>query len=174
MNFKIANDNAALNQALFQVTHGLYILTSMMGDKINGQCFDALMQITNMPPRIAIAIGTRSYTYEMISNSGVLVANVLDQADEKHMDKVKHFGMQSGRKVDKFADVAYELGALGAPILPDAHAFYECRVIPEMTVDLKTHSLYVCDVIRAGTKDAGEPFTYNQYRKIRFNEGGKK
>ena len=54
----------------------------------------------------------------------------------------------------------------GIPYLPDAVAVYECTVIPEMTVDLETHSLFVVSVDRAGTRDAGEPLTYNEYRKL--------
>ncbi|MBT3180883.1 MAG: flavin reductase, partial [Deltaproteobacteria bacterium] len=66
MDFKVTNDNAELNQTLFQVTHGLYILTSTMNGKHNGQCLDALMQVTNMPPRVTIGVGKKSLTHEMI------------------------------------------------------------------------------------------------------------
>jgi flavin reductase (DIM6/NTAB) family NADH-FMN oxidoreductase RutF len=166
MEYKIVTDVPGLNQALFQVTHGLYILTSHMGDKLNGQCLDALMQITNMPPRIAIGVGKKSLTHEMIQESGVFVANALCREDQGCYDAVKHFGFQSGRKVDKFADYVYELGELGAPILPGSKAFWECKVDRDLTVDLGTHSLWVADVIRAGTRELGEPLTYNEYRKV--------
>ncbi len=167
MDFKIVNDNAGLNQTLFQVTHGLYILTSKLNDRLNGQCLDALMQVTNMPPRMTIGVGKKSLTHEMIAESGIFVANVIDREDSDCYEKVKHFGFQSGHKVDKFKDYNYELGELGAPILPDAKAFFECKVIPDLCVDLGTHSLFVADVIRAGEREPGEPLTYNQYRKDR-------
>ncbi|HQC51356.1 MAG TPA: flavin reductase [bacterium] len=76
MEFKIVSENSAINQALFQVTHGLYILTSTSGGRLNGQCLDALMQVTSIPPRIAIGVGKRTLTCEMISESGLFVANV--------------------------------------------------------------------------------------------------
>ncbi|MBN1282940.1 MAG: flavin reductase [Proteobacteria bacterium] len=166
MDFNIARDTAGLNQALFSVTHGLYILTSRAGDRINGQCLDSLMQVTNMPPRIAIGVGKRSLTHEMITESGVFVANVIDRGFAGCYDDVKRFGFQSGRKVDKFADRAQEPGEMGAPILPEAKAFYECRVISDKTLDLGTHTLFVADVIRAGTRESGEPLTYNEYRRV--------
>jgi flavin reductase (DIM6/NTAB) family NADH-FMN oxidoreductase RutF len=166
MEHKIVSDAQGLNQALFSVTHGLYILTSKMGDKINGQCLDALMQVTNMPPRIAIGVGKRSLTHEMIEESGIFVANVICREDEGCYNLVKHFGFQTGRKVDKFADMAYELGELGAPILPGSVAFFECSLERGMTLDLGTHTLFVADVKRAGTRGAGEPLTYNEYRKV--------
>ena len=62
MPYTCVTDHAGLNQALSRVTHGLYILTARSGDRINGQCIDALMQVTTAPPRVAIRIGKRSLT----------------------------------------------------------------------------------------------------------------
>lgn len=168
MDFDVVTDAAGLNQSLFQVTHGLYILTSLDGDRLNGQCLDALMQVTNMPPRIAIGVGKRSLTHEMITKSGIFVANVIDREDKTCYDKVKHFGFQSGRKVDKFADskFPYERGELGAPVLIESKAFFECRVDGGLTLDLKTHTLFMADVVCAGTRDAGDRLTYNEYRRV--------
>lgn len=167
MDFKIVDDDAGLNQNLFQVTHGLYILTSRMGGKLNGQCLDALMQVTNMPPKVAMGVGKKSLTHQMIEESGVFVVNVIDRDNPNCYEQVKHFGFQSGHKVDKFADYEHEIGELGAPILPNAKAFFECKVIRDECVDLGTHTLFMGDVIRAGEREAGEPLTYNQYRKDR-------
>lgn len=168
--FSSVTDPAALNQALFEVTHGLYILTTVR-EKPNGQCFDALMQITNAPPRIAIGIGKKSLTYEMMTETGVFGVNALDRLDPAWMAKVKRFGFQSGRTTDKFAGVDYLTGETGVPILPDAKAFYECRIARDASVDLATHMLYVADVIRAGVSAEGAPLTYNEYRNIRFGRG---
>ena len=165
MAFTVATDSGKLNQALFQVTHGLYILTAASGDRLNGQCLDALMQVTNAPPRIAIGVNKGSLTHEMIAETGQFVVNVLDREDQRCPEVIKHFGFQSGRTVDKFEDIAYELGKTGIPILPNAVAFYECRALPEMTLDLETHSLFVAEVERAGTREEGKPLTYNEYRE---------
>ena len=83
--------------------------------------------------------------------------NLEGREDGGCYDCVRHFGMQSGRKVDKFADRPHERGELGAPILTCAKAFYECRVMPEKTLDLGTHSLFVGQVIRAGTRRGIRP-----------------
>jgi len=177
--FKVVIDPGGLNQALFEVTHGLYVLTAVRGGRANrpspnghspnGQCLDAAMQITNAPPRIAIGVGKKSLTHEMIIETGRFVLNALDREDPACPDVVRRFGFQSGRNVDKFADFPYEEGENGIPILKDAKAFYECTVLPEFTVDLETHTLFVASVDRAGTKEDGEPLTYNEYRKTMRN-----
>jgi flavin reductase (DIM6/NTAB) family NADH-FMN oxidoreductase RutF len=172
MSFSAVTEKAAINQALYKVTHGLYILTSRGDSRINGQCLDALMQVTNMPPRIAIGVGKRSLTHEMIAGCGLFVVNVLNEEDPKWREKIKHYGFQSGRKVEKFTnDVKYSLGNFEIPILNDALAFYECRVEGNKTLDLATHTLFVGLVERAGTQDAGKPLTYNYYREV-MKKGG--
>ncbi len=166
MDFEIATEKPKINQALFQVTHGLYVLTTVFEGKRNGQCLDALMQVTNQPPRIAIGVGKRTLTHDMILQSGVFVANVIDRADSSCIEKVKHFGFQSGRKVDKFSGCEFIDAVNGSPVLPSAKAFYECNLIRGLLQDLGTHTLIVADVVRAGVRASGEPFTYNEYRKL--------
>jgi len=165
MAYEFVTDNASLNRGLFRVTHGLYILTATRNGQMNGQCLDALMQVTNNPPRIAIGVGAKSLTHEMIAESGRFAVSVLDRENEQCPEVIRRFGFQSGRDADKFAEFAHEKTEHGIPYLPDAVAVYECTVIPEMTVDLGTHSLFVASVDRAGTADGGEPLTYNEYRK---------
>lgn len=167
MDFKISTKASDLNRALFQVTQGLYILTSRVGDKLNGQCLDALMQITNVPPGVAMSVSKHTLTHEMILESGIFVINVLDKNDKGWMEKVKHFGFQTGRKVDKFASVSYEPAENGAPLLPDASTFFECSAVKDKIVDLKTHTLIVGEVTRAGTCDKCEPVSYNEYRMLK-------
>ena len=171
MAFTFVTDNSGLNEALFRVTHGLYILAARAGDRINGQCLDALMQVTNAPPRVAIGVGKRSLTQEMIAESGRFAFSVLDRQDPACSELIRRFGFQSGRDADKFEGLVHELTEDGIPYLPDAVAVYECTVIPEMTVDLGTHSLFVASVDRAGTRGGGEPLTYNEYRRSLRKKG---
>lgn len=165
MAFKTVTEPGPINVALFQVTHGLYILTAKAGDRINGQCLDALMQVTNAPPRIVVGVGNKSLTHDMICESGRFCVSVLDRGNASCGDIVRRFGFQSGRDVDKFADFDHALNEHGIPYLPDAVAIYDCTVIQEKTTDLGTHSLFVASVDRAGTREDGEPLTYNEYRK---------
>ncbi len=171
MSFTFVTDNAALNQALFQVTHGLYVITAKRGEKLNGQVLDALMQVTNAPPRIAVGVGKRSLTHEMIVETGHFAVSVLDRNDPACADVIRRFGFQSGRDVDKFSGFPHDTLERGIPCLPTAVAVFEATVLPLLTVDLITHSLFVASIDRAGTRDGGEPLTYNEYRKSMRRKG---
>ena len=170
MNFSLISDKSELKKTLFSITHGLYILTTADKGRLNGQCLDALMQVTSDPPRIAISIRKTSLTYEMINATNVFGINVLSKNDASCLEKVKHFGLQSGRNVDKFASIPYELTENGIPMIPDTKAFFECKVVCQMTCDLQTHTLFIADVTAAGMNPEGEPLTYNEYRKGKSND----
>jgi len=165
MPLSFVTESAALNQALFQITHGLYVITAKRGDKMNGQVLDALMQVTNAPPRIAAGIGKRSLTHEMIAETGHFAVSVLDRTDPGCGDAIRRFGFQSGRDVDKFTGFPFATLGRGIPYLPTAVAVFEAAVLPLLSVDLITHTLFIASIERAGTREGGEPLTYNEYRK---------
>jgi flavin reductase (DIM6/NTAB) family NADH-FMN oxidoreductase RutF len=171
MAFSFVTDSAAMNQALFQVTHGLYVITAKRGDKSNGQVLDALMQVTNAPPRIAVGIGKRTLTHEMIAETGHFVVSVLDRNDPACADVIRRFGFQSGRDVDKLLDLPHSTTDRGLPYLPTAVAVFEATVVPAWTIDLGSHSLYIASIDQAGTREGGEPLTYNEYRKSMQKKG---
>ncbi len=171
MEFSFVTEGAALNQALFQVTHGLYVITAKRCDKLNGQVVDALMQVTNTPPRIAVGIGKRSLTHEMIAETGRFAVSILDRRDPACGDVIRRFGFQSGRDVDKFADFPHATTGRGIPYLPTAVAVFEATVLPFLTTDLVTHTLFIASIDRAGVQEGGEPLTYNEYRNSMRRKG---
>ncbi|MBC7098318.1 flavin reductase [Candidatus Bipolaricaulota bacterium] len=89
--FEGVSDPAGINQALFEITH---VLTSSRGVKLNGQCLDAAMQITNAPPRIAIGVGKKSLTHEMIADTGKFALSAIDRtANSRTLAGVKEAGV---------------------------------------------------------------------------------
>lgn len=150
--------------ALNTITYGLYVISSRMDDKVNAQCGNSLFQITTSPRRIAVGINRSNYTFEFIRSSGMLAVNVLRQ---DQIPYVRHFGLQSGRTVDKFATVKYTTRTSGCPILPDALSFLDCRVILPDCIDCGTHMVFICDVLAGEMLNPGEPLTYDYYRRNR-------
>lgn len=155
-----------MTQVLFEITHGLYILTSRSQDKINGQCLDALMQVTHKPCCLAICVNKKNLTHDMIMESGLFIANIVDKHDPTWREKIKKFGFASGRNIDKFAsNISYKLSESGIPYLPEAKAYIECHIDREKILDVGTHTLFVGYIDNAVMQTNGEPLTYNEYRK---------
>jgi flavin reductase (DIM6/NTAB) family NADH-FMN oxidoreductase RutF len=150
--------------ALNTISYGLYVISSRVGDRINAQTGNSLFQVTTSPRQIALGINKSNYTYEFIRDSGVLAINVLKQ---DQIPYVKHFGLQTGRKTDKFATVKYAARTTGCPVLPDAHAFLDCRVLQPKCIDCGSHMVFICEVVDGEVLNPGEPLTYSYYRKNR-------
>ena len=148
--------------ALDKISYGLYVVTSINGDKINGQCSNTVFQLTDKPLQLAVCLNKNNLTYEYLEQSGVLAISVLEQND---LGMVRTFGYQSGRKVDKFAGVEYIKGQNGCPILKNCVAYLEGRVLRDKIVDVGTHSLFVIDVTAGMTISDQQPLTYLYFRE---------
>ena len=152
---------SALNREVFtQLSYGLYIVTSHLAGKLNGQIVNTVLQVTSEPPRVAVIINKENLTHECISKSKVFGASVLDTSTP--MTFIGLFGFKSGRNVDKISQVQFIEGGTGAPLVTDhCLSVLEARVIDE--VDVGTHTLFVGDVVRADLLRSGEPLTYAYY-----------
>lgn len=150
-----------LNRQVFpQLSYGLYIVTSHLNGKLNGQIVNTVLQVTSEPPRVAVIINKNNLTHEFISTSRVLGASVLETLTP--MTFIGLFGFKSGRTEDKLAKVQFIEGSTGAPLVTDhVLSVLEAKVIDE--VDVGTHTLFVADVVAAEVLRSGEPLTYAYY-----------
>ena len=158
--------NKALQNVLFNIQYGLFVVAAKKGDKINGQICNTLFQITSSPLTVAVGINKFNLTHDYIASSGSFTASVLGQ---ECLELIKLFGYQSGRTVDKFKNLKYHLSPLGNPYLKDnCTAYFECKVMRDKTVDMGTHTLFIAEVISGEVfSDQEEPVTYYKYRLLR-------
>lgn len=157
-------DPKAMQSALFKISYGLYIVTSVKGEKINGQCANTVFQVTSDPMRVALGINKSNLTHEFISESGVVGITILG---ENGHDLVRRFGYSSGRDKDKFDGVDYVQGSTGAPVIKDGVAFLEGRINLEKSVDMGTHTLFIADIVDGGIIEDSDPMTYAYFRKTK-------
>ncbi len=147
--------------ALYKITYGLYIVTSVRGEEKNGFVCNTAFQITSKPPQVAIGVSTDNYTHEFIRESGLFGISVIGREVDRKMIQV--FGYASGRDRDKFAEVAWEAGSTGVPLLKDGIlATMECRV--KASVSLSTHTIFIGEVVDGKVLSDAEPMTYEYYR----------
>ena len=73
-------------------------------EKDNGCIVNTAVQVGANPTRIAISCQMGNLTREIIEKTGAFNVNVL--TEDVPFETIRHFGMQSGRDVDKFADFA--------------------------------------------------------------------
>ena len=151
------------NEAFWDLSYGLYIVTSRDGERMNGQIATAAMQVTAVPPKIVVCLSKETLTHEFVVQSGKFGITVLDQ--EITMQEIGPWGFRSGRDIDKFRNVRYKIGAeTGVPLVLDrALSVLEAKVIQSLDVD--THTLFVGEVEGAERLREGKPLTYDYYQK---------
>ena len=89
--------------AFFSFSYGLFVLTARDGKKDNGCIINTAAQLTDTPKRISIAVNKANFTHDMIRKTGVFNLSML--STDAPFGLFQHYGFQSGRDVDKFADV---------------------------------------------------------------------
>ena len=147
--------------ALFNIGYGLYVVTSNDGEKDNGLIVNTVTQVTNTPNRVAVTINKLNYSCDTIAKTGKLNISTLSQ--EAPFKIFEHFGFQSGRDTDKFADFAYTQRAANGLLFLDKYvnAFICCKVIDK--VDLGTHIMFICDVTQCANLSKTETMSYTYY-----------
>ena len=151
-------------RVLYNISYGLYIVSSKNGNRINGQIANTVFQITSEPATIAISINKKNFTHEFITKSKVFAVSVLEQAVS--MKFIGRFGFKSGRDEDKFKGVNYKIGATGSPIIMEnTIAYIEAEIIK--AIDAGTHTLFIGKVVDAENIKKAKPLTYDYYHQVK-------
>ncbi len=149
--------------ALFKIGYGLYVVTCNDGTKHNGQIVNTVTQISNGPDRVAVSINKANYSADVIRKTGVM--NVCTLNEQTPFQVFQHFGFQSGRTVDKFAEYEhYDVANNGVAYLTRyANAYISLKVFD--TVDMGSHWMFLCDITESVVLNNTETMTYTYYQK---------
>ena len=158
-------------EAYFKVTYGLYVVSTVNGEKLNGYISNTVFQVTADPAQFAIACSKNNYTAEMIAKSNVFSISVLQR--DTRPEIIGAFGYRSGKEFDKFSSFSYKTGKTGSPVLlDDVLAWFECEVV--QTIDCGSHLLFIGKVVDGDLIHAdGEPLTYAWYRDVKKGKAPK-
>ncbi len=143
--------------ALRKITHGVFVISTRYKDRVNAMTAAWVGRASFVPPLVTVAIGKERFSHDMIKNSGVFAVNVLGR---DNIPLGKHFGLKSGRKVDKFANMDYDTKVTGSPILRECIAWMDCKVISYH--DAGDHTLFIGEVLDGGVLRDEKPIVYDR------------
>ena len=148
---------------LFQISYGLYVLSAKEGEKDNACIINTVMQVTDIPKRLVIAVNKSNLTHDMIQKSGLFNLSVLDQSVS--FEVFEHFGFQSGRETDKFQDAKdCKRSKNGLYYLTKGScAYISASVVSE--TDLGTHTLFLADILDGEIVSEKPAVTYTYYQE---------
>lgn len=150
-------------EAMTKLSYGLYVLTAREGEKDNGCIINVAQQVTDSPLQIVITVNKKNYTHDMIVNTGLFNVSML--TEQTPMAVFEHFGFQSGRDVNKFAQCEVSMRASnGIRYLPRYTNAYISGKVKQM-VDLGTHTMFIAEVTEAAKLSDDPSLTYSYYHQ---------
>jgi len=149
------------SKALYNLSYGVFVLGANNNGAINACITNTCIQVASEPTRVAISVLNKNLTCYMVKEGGKFTVSVLDNTCT--FDLIKHFGMQSGVDVNKFADFPYEKTEDGVPYIKQSVcALLECKVVSHQ--DLGSHTLFIAEVTDAKVLSSNPPLTYADYQ----------
>jgi len=134
-------------QLLRNLTSPVVAITSEHQGMRNGMIIDSAIRASIVPtiPRLAVLIHKFNFSHELIFQGGRFVLHLLRQ---DQFDLIHRLGFTHGGDGDKLADVRHRPGRLGAPVLDECHAHFECRIVNAM--DTGSSTCFLADVVEVG------------------------
>ncbi|MBR2812374.1 MAG: flavin reductase, partial [Solobacterium sp.] len=148
--------------AFFKFSYGLEIVTTQVDGRDYGCIINSAAQVSEGDlKKVAVSVINKNNTADMIKKAGKFNVSVL--TEEAPFSLFQHFGFQSGRDVDKFADVEYnDRLANGIRFIPVyTNAVFGCEVI--QSVDLGVSTLFIANVTEAKVLNNDPSATYAYY-----------
>ena len=152
-----------MNSNIFRsMSYGVYIVGTLDGSRPTGCVANSIMQVTSSPATIAISINHDNYTNGCIAKTGQFAFSILAETSDPAL--IGGFGFRSGKDIDKFDGVDYEL-AESMPVIKDSCGYVICKVIDKM--ETSTHTVFLGEVIAGETYSGDkEAMTYAYYHKV--------
>lgn len=143
------------------ISYGVYVISSLDGERPVGCTVNSVMQITSSPATIAVSVNHDNFTNGCIAETGKFAISILSETSDSSL--IGTFGFQSGKTVDKFENVPYEM-IDSLPILKGICGYITLKVIDKM--ETSTHTVFLGEVVEAELGEQSDAMTYAYYHKV--------
>jgi flavin reductase (DIM6/NTAB) family NADH-FMN oxidoreductase RutF len=137
-------DAAARKTALRMIPYGIYVLTAKGKEGIAAATVNWVTQTSFEPPLLALGVKVGSGAYGALKEAGTFALNMLGKGQQGAA-----FAFFKPVKVegDTISGEPFRTGANGAPVLTNAIASVECKVVE--IVEKGDHHIVVAEVTNA-------------------------
>lgn len=141
-------DGRALRDVCGNFATGVTVITSGDGQDASGTTVNSFTSVSLEPPLVLICLHRASRLLPVVQESGGFVVNFLTQ----HQQRVAW--AFAGRASARMDEVVHHRSAAGLPVLSEALAFLDCRLITEY--DGGDHAILLGEVVGLGAPAAEE------------------
>lgn len=148
---------AAFRKTMRNLAGTVAIVTSGREDCRRGLTITALCSLSADPPSLAVCINRKAEAHDVIASEGCFGVSILAA---EHVELARSFAGQDGSKgAERFMSRRWTQLETRVPLLDDAVAIIDCRVIRQ--IDVGTHSLFCGLIVATRDRDATRPLLHH-------------
>ena len=161
----MAVDSELQRQVMGRFATGVTVVTTRTGDEMCGMTANAVMSLSLEPPLLVVSVDRAAHMHGALLESGCFAVNVLKQ---EHESLSRRFAKKGPKN---FSDLSCTVKETGSPILDDALAFADCRVVEVLSGG--DHDMFVGELLAAASR-RGEPLIFygGNYERLHGNGTG--
>jgi flavin reductase (DIM6/NTAB) family NADH-FMN oxidoreductase RutF len=141
----------AFRDVMSHLITGVSIISTHRGTEQFGVTASSVTSLSLDPASLLVCLNQRLAIVDVISETGVFAVNILGG---EHGHLATQFAQ---RHEDKFRGTSLTTGHLGTPLLADAIAHLECRLMERK--DFATHAIFIAQIESASSRN-GSPLAY--------------
>ncbi len=141
----MAFDSTAQRRIMGRFATGVTVVTTGKDDQIHGMTANAVTSLSLDPPLILVAVDRRGSMYGHLKQNAFFAVNVL-RADQEALSR--RFAAPGPKD---FSDLGLTTAATGAPILSDAIAYADCRVVEVLPGG--DHDIFIGEILAGDGRD---------------------
>jgi flavin reductase (DIM6/NTAB) family NADH-FMN oxidoreductase RutF len=142
---------------------GVTLVTAARDGVFTGLTANAVCSLSLEPMLALVCVDLTAETHPFITQTGAFAINIL--RDEQQSIS-RQFATKDPGKDQAIRNLPHRVSASGCPILSEALAFVECRVVDE--VHAGDHTIFIGEVVEAGLHGEGQPLLFyaGKYRDL--------
>ena len=142
-----------IKEALNRLPYGFYAITSRNGADVNAMVANWVTQASFTPRLMVVGLQKKAYTHSVIREGGVFAINIFNQEDQ---DAMMPFTKGRAKNPAKMDQANYTPAPqTGCPILADAAAYVECKVVQIVDVG-GDHDILIGEVVGGAVLKEGD------------------
>jgi flavin reductase (DIM6/NTAB) family NADH-FMN oxidoreductase RutF len=130
---------------------GVTVVTTRCDGQFTGMTANAVMSLSLDPPLVAVSVDRSAQMHGHLQESKCFAISILKREQE-------HLSVRFAQRGPKdFSDLDLKTAATGAPVLAEALAYLDCRLV--QIVPAGDHDLFIGEPL-AGAKGEGTPLIF--------------
>ncbi len=147
---------------------GVTVVAARHGPLLAGMTANAIASISIDPPLMMASINRSSETHAAILGSHSFGISVLSAEQRELADCFAQ--PTTAAKLRRFCDAAWHEAETGSPILDDAIAYFDCRLVDRHPGG--DHTIFIGEIVAAGFEEGVQPLIWygSRYRRLAAEE----